>query len=162
MEGGRRRSGPLLLWGGGDPRQKAGEGARGGEGRVRWAGGWWQEWRRWGGDVAWCGESNCVERAECSGPAVCSPFISALCVTYNLPGCQASRSPRSPSSTLTDPPPPPASQPPSLCILHLSGDCAGAPPTLLSGLCILPGLLFCRHKTSTTGYFAEKSPAHSS
>lgn len=55
MEGGRRRSGPLLLWGGGDPRQKAGEGARGGEGRVRWAGGWWQEWRRWGGEGTWHG-----------------------------------------------------------------------------------------------------------
>lgn len=45
---------------------------------------------------------------------------------------------------------------PSISILHLSGGGTGAPPTLLSRFCILPGLLFCRYKTSTTAYFAER------
>lgn len=34
------------------------------------------------------GEYNCMQCAECSGPAVRSPFISGLSVRYNLPGCQ--------------------------------------------------------------------------
>lgn len=49
-----------------------------------------QGWVR--GQAARQGESDCAERVECSGPAVRSPFISWLCVRYNLPGCQDSTS----------------------------------------------------------------------
>lgn len=63
-----------------------------------------QGWVR--GQAARQGESDCAERAECSGPAVRSPFISGLCVRYNLPGCQGSTSishpPPHPRPPLTD------------------------------------------------------------
>lgn len=72
---------------------------RAGEGR-----GASQGWVR--GQAARQGESDCAERAECSGPAVRSPFISGLCVRYNLPGCQGSTSishpPPHPRPPLTD------------------------------------------------------------
>lgn len=110
--GGWRSRDAAPMGGGGDsqhhhPRQKAwgrdgGKGWERGEGEV---GGWVVA-----GVVVGvgAGAGGCgVEWAECSGPAVCSPFISALRVTYNLPGCQTSRSPAlSHSSTLADPPSP--------------------------------------------------------
>lgn len=50
-----------------------------------------------GGERAsWRGECNCMECAECSGPAVRSSFISGLYVRHNLPGCQ-------PSATISQP-----------------------------------------------------------
>jgi len=44
--------------------------------------------------------NNCMECAECSGPAVRSSFISGLYVRYNLPGCQASATISQPSLSL--------------------------------------------------------------
>lgn len=63
------------------------------------------------GQAAWQGESNCVERAECSGPAVRSSFISGLYVRYNLPGCQA-------STSISQPSPPPLPPPHSITNCH--------------------------------------------
>lgn len=77
--------------------------------RGRW------EWKkRRGGTLKVCvegqgarhGESNCMQCAECSGPAVRFPFISRLYVRYNLPGCQASA-----TISQRSPPPPPFAAP---------------------------------------------------
>lgn len=76
--------------------------------RVRWGAEWKGAWQGWGrGQAAWQGESDCAERAECSGPAVRSAFISGLCVRYNLPGCQESTSipQHPPTTTITTPSP---------------------------------------------------------
>lgn len=141
-EGGRRRSGLPLLWGGGDPpvrKQGRGgsEGQVGGGGRV---GGWVVA------GVGKVGGPRGVVRAtvwsELSAVGQLSAPLSSLrsashTIYLAVKRPAALALPR-PPSWIT----PPARLHPSLCILHLSGGCTGAPLALLSRLRILPALLF--------------------
>lgn len=101
-----------------------------------------------GGGGAWCGVVRATVWSELSAVGQLSARLSSLrsvphTIYLAVKRPAALALPRPPSWT----PPPPSFV---FCISLVTVQ------ALLLRLCILPGLLFCRHKISTTGYFAER------